>query len=207
MSPISTPKLNKQSMYNANDRIAIKVSWKQSRSSVENECSILQRLESVPHVVRCIGQPNPYPYEDGRVMMALTPVVTSDISSDGITSSINNLKPGAAQIYAVKCIIETMIGILQSGVYTIDVQPLIDRDSGEVVFIDFTEAHRFSYPITSTDESALVGFCTEMLALIPDSLKDFSSEMLKQELRSSDELMNNPLPEKVVDVVERVWFD
>lgn len=206
MSPISTPNTNKQTIRNNHDRIAIKVSWKQSRASVVNECSILQSLENVPHVVRCLGQPNPYPYEDGRVMIALNPVVTSDTSPDSITSSVNNVKPGVAQINAVKCILETMVGMLQSGVYTIDVQPLIDRDSGDVIFIDFTEAHRFSYPITSMDESALVGFCTEMLALIPDSLKEVASEMLKQELQSSDEMMKSPLPEKVVDVLERIWF-
>ena len=95
---------------------------------------------------------------------------------------------------------------LRSGVYTVDVQPLIDIDSGEVTFIDFTEANHFSQPITPTDEAALVGFCTEMVELIPDSLKEFAAELLKQKLRGSDVTMT-PLPEKVIDILERIWLE
>ena len=205
MSPMSHS-LNKHEIYDTNDMIAIKVSWKQSRASVENECSILQSMVSVPHVERCIGHPNAYPFEDGRVMIALHPVVTSDSTVDRITSSVNNVNPGAARISAVKCIVETMIEMLRSSVYTIDVQPLIDIDSGEVTFIDFTEANHFSQPITPTDEAALVGFCTEMVALIPESLKEFAAELLNQKLRGSDVTMT-PLPEKVMDILERIWLE
>ncbi len=199
---MSTQNVNKQTLFDINDRIAIKVSWKKSRASVEKECEILQSLDSVPHIVRCLGRPNAYPYEDGRVMIALSPIVTSDM-----TSSINNLKPGTAQINAVKCTVEAMIGMLQTGVFTIDVQPLIDRHSGEVVFIDFTEANHYSYPITPMDESALVGFCSEMLALIPDSLIEVAEQLLKQKLRSSSDELMPPLPEKVVDILERIWLE
>jgi hypothetical protein len=202
ISLLSTQNLSKQTLFDSNDRIAVKVSWKQSRASVEKECKILQRLESVPHIVRCLGQPNAYPYEDGRVMIALSPILTSDI-----TSSINNLKPGTAQINAVKCTVEAMIGMLQTGVFTIDVQPLIERDSGEVIFIDFTEANHFSYPLTPMDELALVGFCTEMLALIPDSLQEVAEQLLKQKMHSSSDEMMPPLPPKVVDILERIWLE
>jgi hypothetical protein len=196
---------NEPTIHGNNDRIAIKVGWKQSSASVENECNILQSLEGVPHVVRCLGHPNPYPHEDGRTMIALTPVVAS--AGEKITSSVRNLKPGSAQNTAVKCIVETMIGMLKSGVYTIDVQPLIDMDSGELIFIDFTEANHFSNPLTPTDESGLIGFCGEMLALIPDSLKDVAAEMLRRELSGFDNKMMTPLPEKVDDLVERIWFE
>lgn len=206
MSP-TTPNLNKQTTSDTNERIAIKVSWKRSRTSVEKECKILHRLENVPHVVRCLGQPNAYPHEDGRVMIALSPVVTSDFTLDGITSSVDNLKSGTAKINAVKCIIIAMIGMLQSSVYTIDVQPLIDIESGNVVFIDFTEANLFSYSaITPMDESAIIGFCTEMSALIPDSLKENAADMLRQELRNLD-AMPLPLPEKVVHILGRIWME
>lgn len=199
----TSPNLN-----NMNERIAIKVSWKRSRTSVEKECTILHGLENIPYVVRCLsGQPNAYPFEDGRVMIATSPVLTSDFTVDGITSSVDNLKSGTAKINAVKCIVVAMIGILQSSVYTIDVQPLIDIESGDVVFIDFTEANYFSYSaITPKDESAIIGFCTEMLALIPDSMKEDAAEILRQELRNPN-AMTLPLPEKVVHVLERIWME
>lgn len=105
--------------------VAIKVSWKRSRDSVENECSILQSLEKnhVPNVEQCLGRSNnPYPYEEGRVMIAMTPV----ISSSGITSSLNNVKTGQPQRTAIKSAVETMVGMLQMHIYTLDVQPLMN---------------------------------------------------------------------------------
>ncbi|KAL9189717.1 hypothetical protein ACHAXT_009392 [Thalassiosira profunda] len=188
----------------ADEKIAVKVSWKRSRTSVENECSILQSLGDVPHVERCIGRPNLYPYEEGRVMIALMPVVTSDASE--VTSSLKNVKAGRPQMTATKSVIGTMVGMLSAGVYTIDVQPLISVDSGETLFIDFTEASHFANPLTTADESALVGFCSEMLAVIPESLRDVAAELLSSELDAMNR-NNMPLPEKVVDIVEGLWLD
>ena len=67
--------MNKAIDNNNDDRIAIKVSWKRSNESVLKECNILQSLSNVPHVERCLGRPMDYPYEDGRSIIALSPVV------------------------------------------------------------------------------------------------------------------------------------
>ena len=181
--------------------MAIKVSWKRSTASVINECSILRSLENVPHVERCLGKPVPYPYdEEGRVMIALSPVV--QLSS---TSSLSNVMQGMPQRHAVKSIVETMVGMLRCGIYTIDVQPLISVETGDVVFIDFTEARHFSLDAVSpTDESALVGFSSEMIALVPDSLRDLAVDYLKIELAND---ASTPLPEKVVEILESMWID
>lgn len=187
-----------------NELVAVKVSWKRSRDSVENECTILQSLEMnhVPHVEQCIGRPdNPYPYEEGRVMIALTPVVSPNDS----TSSIITVEPGQSQRAAVKSAVETMIGMLQTGIYTLDVQPLMSIETGDTLFIDFTEARHFSDPPSPSEESALVGFCTEMFALIPDSLRDVAEEYLRRELEIvSDSDM--PLPEKILDILESIFI-
>jgi len=213
-SPSDSSYSNKQSKdatYNSkldddDNNVAIKVSWKRSRNSVENECNILQSLENVPHVERCLGRPNPYPYEDGRVMIAVTPVVTTMTSDDGITSSLNNVKTGAPQRNAVKSVVEAIVGMLNLGIYTLDVQPLISVETGEVLFIDFTEAQHFSIPLTSLDESALVGFCGEVSVLIPDSLKGVAGEYLMAELSSLDR-NTTPLPGNVVEILESIWID
>jgi len=198
-------------MDNDQNNIAIKVSWKRSRESVENECNILQRLENVPHVEQCLGRPNPYPYEEGRVMIAVSPVISSSTSNnDGITSSVTNVNPGQPQRNAVKHAVETMIGMLNRGIYTLDVQPLISIETGDTLFIDFTEAKHCSYPLSSLDESGLVGFCSEMIALIPDSLSGVAREYLMAELDhglSSGNDNETPLPEKVVDILESMWVD
>ncbi|KAL7553516.1 hypothetical protein ACHAWF_017588, partial [Thalassiosira exigua] len=140
---------NDQNQNGGEDNVAIKVSWVRSRQSVENECSILQTLEDnhVPHVEMCLGQ-NPYPFESGRVMIALTPVVAPTAFNGGITSRIDEVAPGSAREYAVRELVETMIGMLRAGIYTVDVQPLITRRDGEVLFVDFTEAKQISSTLT-----------------------------------------------------------
>lgn len=185
--------------------IAIKVSWKRSRDSVENECSILKEMEKykVPHVEKCLSRSNnPYPFAEGRVMIALIPV----ISSDGITSSINNVKSGQPQRNAIKSTVETMIGMLKAGIYTLDIQPLMNIETGETTFIDFTEAKQLS-SLSDEDESALVGFCSEMFVLIPDSLKEVAEDYLRTELDLLKNSESTLLPENIQDIVESIWLD
>ena len=185
--------------------VAIKVSWKRSRDSVENECSILKEMEKykVPHVEKCLSRSNnPYPFAEGRVMIALIPVISS---SDGITSSINNVKSGQPQRNAIKSTVETMIGMLKAGIYTLDIQPLMNIETGETTFIDFTEAKQLSS--LSDDESALVGFCSEMFVLIPDSLKEVAEDYLRTELDLLKNSESTLLPENIQDIVESIWLD
>ena len=185
--------------------VAIKVSWKRSRDSVENECSILKEMEKykVPHVEKCLSRSNnPYPFAEGRVMIALIPVISS---SDGITSSINNVKSGQPQRNAIKSTVETMIGMLKAGIYTLDIQPLMNIETGETTFIDFTEAKQLSS--LSDDESALVGFCSEMFVLIPDSLKEMAEDYLRTELDLLKNSESTLLPENIQDIVESIWLD
>ena len=177
---------------------------KRSRDSVENECGILKEMEKykVPHVEKCLSRSNtPYPFAEGRVMIALIQV----ISSDGITSSINNVKPGQPQRNAIKSTVETMIGMLKAGIYTLDIKPLMNIETGETTFIDFSEAKQLSS--LSDDESALVGFCSEMFVLIPDSLKAVAEDYLRTELDLLKNSESTLLPENIQDIVESIWLD
>jgi hypothetical protein len=40
-----------------------------------------------------------------------------------------------------------MINVLRANVITVDVQPLIDKENGDVIFIDFTEARQLVSPL------------------------------------------------------------
>lgn len=143
-----------------------------------------------------------YPYENGRSIIALSPVVMETAAdNNGITSSIDKVNPGLPQRNAVQCVVETMVQMLQLGIYTIDIQPLIDRTTGELVFIDFTEADYFSTIGDGDDDSAIVGFCGEMLTLIPERLKDMAVEMLTTEINNMKE-NNKPLSQKIIDILE-----
>jgi hypothetical protein len=65
---------NVPSSKSATGNVAVKVSWRRSAASVENECHVLQLLQesSVSGVEICLGQA-PYPTDPTRIMIALHP--------------------------------------------------------------------------------------------------------------------------------------
>lgn len=178
------------------DQVAVKVSWKASRSTVENECNILQTLESnhVPHTERCLAQ---MPYDEHRTMIALKPVVTQR------TSSITSISQ-TAQDNAIHQVVETTLSMLLANVITVDVQPLIS-DTGEVLFIDFTEAGRVSVPPTPRDLSGVVGFCNEMIALIPEDRRDYAMQYFELYLKDLEK-HGFVLQEQVRSIVVSIFF-
>ena len=66
---------------------------------------------------------------------------------------------------------------------TVDVQPLISRQTGDLVLIDLTEATELNPPLSFLDRTLISSFCTEMAALIPDSLLLVASNALLDELK------------------------
>ena len=157
------------------DAVVVKVSWSRSAASVEKECAVLKYMETnhVPGVERCRGQ-GPYPLDNQRIMIAMEPVMDDSVAS--ILEIDERLRPTA-----VRCIIRTLMHMLSEGVVTTDVQPLISKATGEVLFIDMTEAkivftdNNDGGKISFVDQALASSFVSEMLGLI---LADSSDEQL-----------------------------
>jgi hypothetical protein len=176
-------KSNKNNAPSSKSKVAVKVSWQHSAVSVENECRILQLLQdsSVSGVETCLGQA-PYPTDPTRVMIALQPVFTQD---DVIVNSVSEIIGLDQQSRAVKSIVKTMVEMLAVRTVTTDVQPLISQQTGDVLFIDLTEAKVLaSDDISVVDLSLASSFVSEMLSRIPDTLQDIASKSLWQELQA-----------------------
>jgi hypothetical protein len=99
-----------------------------------------------------------------------------------------------------------MAAMLGANIITVDVQTLISEETGEVLFIDFTEAMTLSLPATSKDIVAVVGFCNEIKALVPDSLQDMATHYLKVLLQGMDG-NGMTLSSDVYSVLESVWLE
>lgn len=159
--------------------VVVKVSWAASATSVQRECSILKTLEAnkVEGIERCLGEAR-YPDDSRRVMIAMEPLL------DNAVANPNEIDK-SLQPHAVQCIVRTMVQMLAANVVTIDVQPLISKQTGDVLFIDLTEAIELkSWPLSFMDASLVSSFCTEMAVLIPDSLLSVASEALLNELKA-----------------------
>lgn len=161
----------------------IKVSWAGSTKSVIRECRTLQRLEEkgVGSAERCLGE-LPYQYDkeddEGRIMIVVQPYVPNAVASvdavDGTTE----------QRLAVQQIATTTVQMLAANIVTIDVQPLIDQRTGNVIFIDMTEAQELRPPFSFLDQVLMGSFVTEMLTLIPERFVDTASRAMLEEIAS-----------------------
>jgi hypothetical protein len=163
-----------------NREMALKISWIRSAASVENECRVLQELETfqVPGVEKCFGTA-PYPLDARRVMILLEPVV----ESTAVASVTQVSSEGQAQ--AVRQIVRTMVQMLNARVVMTDVQPLILPATGQFLLIDLTEAHKVAnIPLSFLDVALARSFCTEMLTLIPETYQPLAAHVLLTELQA-----------------------
>ena len=142
---------------------------------------------------RCLGQLS-YPDDPNRVMIVVQPYVPDAVSS------VSELEP-QNQLVAVKEIIQTLVHMLAEGIVTIDVQPLISKKDGNVIFIDMTEAELLRAPYSFMDRTLMSSFVTEMVTLIPESLKAFAKECARNEVATlvTD---GNPLPMEVRQILD-----
>jgi len=157
--------------------VAIKVSWVKSRDSVKQECLVLKEMEKhhVRGVEQCLGYV-PYPPDPQRTMIALRPVMENSVSS--VTEVDLSL-----QQHSVECIVRAFVNILASGVATIDVQPLISTQTGDVLFIDMTEARLLPEKLSFLDKSIAGSFYVEIMSLVPESYENVASRVFLQELK------------------------
>jgi hypothetical protein len=137
----------------------------------------------MPHIaaatrLECLGYGNlslrqaPYPSDPTRVVIALQPVFTQD---DVIVNSISEIDGLDMQSRAVKSIVTAMMEILAARTVTADVQPLISQETGDVLFIDLTEANVLvsgvDTIISVVDLSLASSFVSEILSRIPEPLQ------------------------------------
>ena len=164
--------------------VVVKISWVRSAASVERECEILKYLERthVEGVERCLGKTT-YPTDSRRTMIVMVPVV------DDSVASVSEIRT-ELQAHSVKCIARTLIQMLAIGVATTDVQPFISRTTGDVLFIDMTEAKIISRsdgePISFLDMALASSFCSEMLGLVPEEYGSVASKALVDELKEME---------------------
>jgi hypothetical protein len=167
--------------------VALKVSWKGSTQAVANECRMLRRLQqsstirygtSIGTVEDCLGE-IPYGLDPTRTMIALQPVFV-----DQQASSLIDFLPDQDKLEtAVTLIIRTMLHMLSANVVTIDVQPLISIETGQILFVDFTEAISIHEQDEDVEVIVVRNFINEMMILIPTPQQEtIASKIILEEL-------------------------
>ncbi|CAK9093823.1 unnamed protein product [Durusdinium trenchii] len=123
------------------------VSRPSTGASVSRECAILQRLQDVPNIVRCVEDC----VVEGRRSSLLWPYFAdaTQLSSQSTTSVVS--------------LLQTAVQLLKKGVAVADVQ-VLQKSNGELLWIDFTEAKLLE---EEDFEVAARNFVAEVFALVP----------------------------------------
>jgi hypothetical protein len=184
---------------------AVKTSWSSSTESIEKECRVLQHLEDkhVTGVERCLGVQS-YISEDEsdarRAMILLEPVMEGPIAA-----SLSDLSP-PLQSHAVEMILKTTIQILSANVAVTDVQVLISQETGDVLFIDFSEARILPSSSNSFMQQALLSnFVQEVSALIPKDQEVLAARIVSQFVEEQKSL-GRPLSTQALTLLEEQFL-
>jgi hypothetical protein len=156
----------------------LKISWEGSTKSVERECRTMQLLEArqVEAAERCLGK---YEYDKKRVMILAEPYLP-----DGVATALE--VDESKRAFVVEQIARTLIQMLAANIVTIDVQPLISKETGQVIFIDMTEAQELKPPFAFLAITLMSSFTTEMMTLIPEEYMSIASKSALQEIAKLD---------------------
>lgn len=180
---------------------AVKTSWASSAESIANECRVLQRLEHIAGVERCLGMQS-YVDETGsrRVMILLEPVMEGPIAAS-LSELSHQLQP-----HAIEMLVKVMIQILAANVAVTDVQILISQKTGDVLFIDFSEARVLSSAGTFIEQALLSNFVQEVSTLIPEHQMEFASAVVSRYLeeRKSEGV---PLRDEALALLQNQFLD
>lgn len=171
----------------------LKVSWEGSSKDVERECEILQKMEeeNIQAVEHCLGK---YHYNSKRSMILIEPYVRDAVAS------VMEVSP-SKQSKSVEQISRTLVQMLAANIVTIDVQPLISKDTGDVIFIDMTEAKILLKPLSSIDKVTMSSFISEMVNLIPEKYDEVAKREMLNELDRM-KMNGNGLSIEAMDILQ-----
>lgn len=168
--------------------VAVKFSWPRTVASVRAECAALRALEAarVGGVARCLAAAD---YEDAAGGAARAVIATEPVVDDAV-ADVRAVRSTEGRERAVRRVVRTMVEMLAAGVVTSDVQPLVSAVSGDVVFIDLTEAERVGSAceggacatMGALEVARVASFVGEMLAFVPEELAGVAAAALEEEL-------------------------
>lgn len=168
----------------------LKVARISAQRLVSNECAILKHLERsrVPNVERCVAQ-------CGRSIV-LTPLFERD-AADGIvvsTLSSESIPGEVPRRRAVAAVMTTLVQtVVSAHVASSDVQLLADKNTGEVLIVDFDQARSWAGREYTDEDAMLVrSFANEVMSLVDDADRDAAKQFLVDALTT---MGSSPGPE------------
>jgi hypothetical protein len=170
----------------------LKISWANNNNSikqVKRECQVLQTLQAkhISGAERCLGE---YPYSSqddddddddkdniNRIMILVEPYL-----SDAVLS-IKSLDPRQQEV-AVRQTARTLVQMVAENTVTLEITPLYSKGTGDVIFVDMTEAVTLKTTTGTTmmDRSLMESFVEGMWEPIPSRWRPTAVQEIDTEL-------------------------
>ena len=155
----------------------VKLSMGRKKEAVEQECRVLQHIEqeamerhlppvTAKTVERCICQQDYGGGGNGDVDNGGALMVAEPLLAGPSTMSVSSLG-AAARMRAQDSIVTTVARLLEVGVVTSDLQPLVSVDTGRVLLVDFSEGTVLPEPASALQLAAVRAFVAETLSVLP----------------------------------------
>jgi hypothetical protein len=179
---------------------AVKISYPSTALALRKECRTYQHLASrnAENVQRCLAM-----CDDGdRTVIVLQPLVEVKTSSsdDGpLTEPVATITdPGSFGQVATRNLLHGVVGIINGGFASSDLQFLVNPLTGDVTIIDLSEAQPIDNGGDSFQQLALVSsFIHEALAAIPPNLQEFAVRCIADEMENIRQLGSMRMSERV----------
>mmetsp|Transcript_36291 Transcript_36291/g.36962 ORF Transcript_36291/g.36962 Transcript_36291/m.36962 type:complete len:296 (-) Transcript_36291:12-899(-) len=193
----------------------LKVGWPKSIKSIENECSVLKYMYKngpVYGTEKCIAScdlsdetDNSHNYKPTNLphkMILMTPYVPPESAVSSITAlSSSPISSNEVIKTAISNLIHILLDMLSTGVVSSDIQILVNKENGNILMIDMTEARIFPLTEISENELAIRNFISEILTMIPnDQLDSLHSSYTQswQTLQASD----RKISKDILDIID-----
>lgn len=152
-----------------------KYAKKGSEQKITNECDILQIIESsnIKNVERCICSVKDL---SGETRSLLVPAFGT-FTPGKISASFEDITDSNIRSNTALAIMDTIVNLAMIGIVSSDLQYLCNTESGEFIFIDFTEARNLLSSLKSPKDLSnldileIKSFVSEGINLIPSELQ------------------------------------
>jgi len=174
-----------------------------SADLVLKECQVIHRLNEakVENIERCVDSCTE---EGGRSRILLEPKFSSKGGSsdpDDTRQVVRSIRNAKIRTSIIEKMTRTVIEIIESGFVSTDIQLLVDAESGDVLFIDFTETKPLTVP---PNLDAVELFLRDLLSYInEDDVEGLAAARESARSLLLDPLRSQRLSPQVAQLIQR----
>jgi hypothetical protein len=108
------------------------------------------------------------------------------------------------RLHAIQTFVVTNLHIIFANVVLSDLQYLLDKDTGDVLLIDLTEAEILNGEDLYKAQNAVGNYLNEIFTSIPPQYNEFATDLILQEVKQRT---NEQIPKYIINILLKYFID